>query len=107
MAQAAEDEEDERAARYRDLLSTLDQLQEKQRMAAVEGDDTDVFGYHFENQMLAVNVFHLRGGKIGDRREFFWEELPELLFPHSSALPQERPHPPSPPPPDPPPAHVA
>src|SRR5258708_28639085 len=77
MAQAAEAEEYERAARYRDLLSTLDQLQEKQRMAAVEGDDTDVFGYHFENQMLAVNVFHLRGGKIVDRREFFWEELPE------------------------------
>src|SRR5260370_19412537 len=81
MAQAAEAEEDERAARYRDLLSTLDQLQEKQRMAAVEGDDTDVFGYHFENQMLAVNVFHLRGGKIVDRPEVFLEELPAPLRP--------------------------
>ena len=79
MAQAAEAEEYERAARYRDLLSTVDQLQEKQRMAAVEGDDTDVFGYHFESDMLAVNVFHMRGGKIVDRREFFWEELPEFL----------------------------
>src|SRR5215475_2086694 len=79
MAQAAEDQEYERAARYRDLLSTVDQLQEKQRIAAVEGDDTDVFGYHFEGDMLAVNVFHLRGGKIVDRREFFWEELPEFL----------------------------
>src|SRR5262249_15083820 len=81
MAQAAEAEEYERAARYRDLLSTLDQLQEKQRMAAVEGDDSDVFGYHFENDMLAVNIFHLRGGKIVDRREFFWEELPESFDP--------------------------
>jgi excinuclease ABC subunit C len=78
MAQAAEAEEYERAARYRDLLSTVDQLQEKQRIAAVEGDDTDVFGYHFANDMLAVNVFHMRGGKILDRREFFWEELPDL-----------------------------
>src|SRR5215467_4731836 len=78
MEQAAEAEEYERAARYRDLLSTVDQLQEKQRIAAAEGDDTDVFGYHFENDMLAVNVFHLRGGKIVDRREFFWEELPEF-----------------------------
>jgi excinuclease ABC subunit C len=78
MQQAAEDQEYERAARYRDLISTVDQLQEKQRMAAVEGDDMDVFGYHFENQMLAVNVFHLRGGKILDRREFFWEDLPEF-----------------------------
>ena len=78
MEQAAEQQEYERAARCRDLISTVEQLQEKQRIAAVEGDDMDVFGYHYENQMLAVNVFHLRGGKILDRREFFWEELPEL-----------------------------
>ncbi len=77
MDQAAQEQEYERAARYRDMLSTVAQLQEKQRMAAAEGDDQDVFGYHFENDMLAVNVFHMRGGKILDRREFFWEELPE------------------------------
>lgn len=77
MERAAADQEYERAARYRDLLSTVEQLQEKQRMAAAEGDDGDVFGYHFENQMLAVNVFHMRGGKVLDRREFFWEELPQ------------------------------
>src|SRR5260370_41186073 len=64
-------------------------------MGAVEGDDTDVFGYHFENQMLALNFLRLRGGKIVDRRELFWEELPELLFPDSSALAQAGPHPPS------------
>ncbi|HEY6969055.1 MAG TPA: excinuclease ABC subunit UvrC [Candidatus Angelobacter sp.] len=80
MEQAAGDQEYERAARYRDLLSTVEQLQEKQRIAAAEGEDVDVFGYHFENQMLAVNVFHMRGGKILDRREFFWEELPEQQF---------------------------
>jgi excinuclease ABC subunit C len=78
MEQAAETEEYERAAKYRDLISTVDQLQEKQRIAAVEGDDADVFGYHFENGMLAVNLFHMRGGRVLDRREFFWEELPEL-----------------------------
>ncbi len=78
MEQAAEAEEYERAAKYRDLISTVDQLQEKQRIAAVEGDDADVFGYHYENGMLAVNLFHMRGGRVLDRREFFWEELPEL-----------------------------
>jgi excinuclease ABC subunit C len=93
MQQAAQDQEYERAARYRDLISTVEQLQEKQRMAAVEGDDMDVFGYHFENQMLAVNVFHLRGGKILDRREFFWEDLPEFdtapATEDSAAIPQD------------------
>ena len=78
MEQAAETEEYERAARYRDLISTVDQLQEKQRIAAVEGDDADVFGYHYESGMLAVNLFHMRGGKVLDRREFFWEELPDI-----------------------------
>ncbi len=78
MARAAESQEFERAAKYRDLISTVEQLHEKQRIAAAEGDDADVFGYHFENGMLAVNLFHMRGGRVLDRREFFWEDLPEL-----------------------------
>jgi excinuclease ABC subunit C len=77
MENAAINQQFEMAAKYRDLLGTVEQLQEKQRIASAEGDDTDVFGYHFENEMLAVNLFHLRGGRIVDRREFFWEELPE------------------------------
>src|ERR1035438_6938450 len=80
MSEAAEAQEFERAARYRDLISTVEQLQEKQRIAAAEGDDADVFGYHYENQMLAVNLFHMRGGKVLDRREFFWEDLPEYVW---------------------------
>src|SRR5438874_11212 len=78
MARAAESQEFERAAKYRDLISTVEQLHEKQRIAAAEGDDADVFGYHFENGMLAVNLFHMRGGRVLDRREFFWEDLPEF-----------------------------
>jgi excinuclease ABC subunit C len=85
MQQAASEQEYERAAKYRDLLATVEQLHEKQRMAAVEGDDADVFGYHYENQMLAVNLFHMRGGKVLDRREFFWEDLPEFARPESTA----------------------
>ncbi len=78
MEASADAEEFERAAKYRDLISTVDQLQEKQRIAAVEGDDADVFGYHYENGTLAVNLFHMRGGRVLDRREFFWEDLPEF-----------------------------
>ncbi len=79
MTEAAEAEGFEAAARLRDQLSTVRQLQEKQRAATAEqGDDTDVFGYHFEAGSLAVNLFHVRSGKIVDRREFFWEDLPEL-----------------------------
>jgi excinuclease ABC subunit C len=79
MMAAAEAEHFEAAARLRDQLSTVHQLSEKQRIATAEqSDDADVFGYHFEDGSLAVNLFHVRAGKIVDRREFFWEDLPEL-----------------------------
>jgi len=92
MEQAAAGQEYERAARYRDLISTVEQLQERQRIAAAEGDDADVFGYHYENGMLAVNLFHMRGGRVVDRREFFWEDLPEFASPLDSVteLPTEQ-----------------
>ena len=82
---AASEQEYERAAKCRDLISTVEQLLERQRIAAAEGDDADVYGYHYENGMLAVNLFHMRGGKILDRREFFWEELPETVSDESGA----------------------
>jgi len=84
MDRAAQEEQYESAAKYRDLISTVEDLMERQRMAAAEGDDMDVFGFHYENHMLVVNLFHMRGGRILDRRELFWEDLPEFeLIPHS------------------------
>src|SRR5690349_15467412 len=78
MERAAAEEQYESAAKYRDLISTVEDLMERQRIAAAEGDDTDVYGFHYENHMLAVNLFHMRGGRILDRRELFWEDLPEV-----------------------------
>jgi excinuclease ABC subunit C len=80
MAEAAASQQFELAAKYRDLLVTIDQLGEKQRIANADNDDADVFGYHYENGMLAVDLFHMRGGKIVDRRTLFWEDLPNLLL---------------------------
>jgi excinuclease ABC subunit C len=79
MAAAAENMQFELAARLRDQLITVNQAQDKQRIASADDEDADVFGFHYENDMLAVNLFHMRGGKIVDRRDLFWEELPESL----------------------------
>ncbi len=65
-------------------------MQDKQRIASAENEDADVFGYHYENDMLAVNLFHMRGGKIVDRRDFFWEDLPEFLSETLNDLSPER-----------------
>jgi excinuclease ABC subunit C len=78
MAAAAEKELYEQAASYRDLLRTLEDIEERQRIAAAQGDDTDVLAYHAEPPLVAANLFHLRGGRVVDRREFYWEDLHEF-----------------------------
>lgn len=74
MIQASEAELYEEAARLRDQIQVVEQLRERQKMAASRGDDVDVYGFHQEGPLAAVNLFHLRGGRVVDRREFFWED---------------------------------
>ena len=64
----------EEAEALNHLLHTVEEVAEKQKMAAAEGDDTDIFAYYAEPPLVAVNLFHLRRGHIVDRREFFWED---------------------------------
>ena len=78
MMAAAEKEQFEQAAAYRDLLRTLEDIEERQRIAAAQGDDTDVLAYYAEPPLVAANLFHLRGGRVVDRREFYWEDLEEF-----------------------------
>jgi excinuclease ABC subunit C len=81
MASAAERELYEQAASYRDLLRTLEDIEERQRIASAQGDDTDVLGYYAEAPLAAANLFHLRGGRVVDRREFYWEDM-DTFDPH-------------------------
>src|SRR3984893_8303367 len=78
MGLAAEQELFEQAAAYRDLLHTLEEIEERQRIASSEGDDTDVLAYYAEAPLVAANLFHLRGGRAVDRREYYWEDLDEF-----------------------------
>ena len=78
MLAAAESERFEEAASYRDLLRTLDDIEERQRIASAQGDDTDVLAYYAEPPLVAANLFHLRAGRVVDRREFYWEDLEEF-----------------------------
>jgi excinuclease ABC subunit C len=80
----------EEASALHDLLRTVEEMGEKQKMAAAEGSDTDIFAFYAEPPLVAVNIFHLRGGHIVDRREFFWEDRLEFDAPEfvSSLLKQ-------------------
>jgi len=74
MREAAEATRFEEAAALRDLISTVEEMEEKQKIAAAEGDNIDIFGYYAEPPLVAANVFHLRNGRVVDRREYFWED---------------------------------
>jgi excinuclease ABC subunit C len=78
MASASDDMRFEEAASLRDLLTTVEEIEQRQKMAAANDDDTDIFGVYAEPPMVALNLFHLRHGQIVDRREFFWEDQDEF-----------------------------
>ena len=74
MEDASQNEQFEIAAHYRDAIETMEALAERQKMATIGYDDIDIFGYHHEDNMVAVSVFHMRGGRVVDKRELFWED---------------------------------
>src|SRR5579871_36246 len=75
MRAAADATRFEEAAALRDLIATVEEMEEKQKIAAAEGDNIDIIGYYAEPPLVAANIFHLRNGRVVDRREFFWEDL--------------------------------
>ncbi|MEJ2010115.1 MAG: excinuclease ABC subunit UvrC, partial [Acidobacteriota bacterium] len=77
MDRASEEQRYEEAGRYRDQLMTIEELRQRQKMAASSGEDFDIFGFHREGAQMAVDLFHFRNGRTVDRREFFWEDLEE------------------------------
>jgi excinuclease ABC subunit C len=78
MQHASDETRFEEAASLRDLLSTVEEMEERQKMAAAKGDDIDIFAAYAEPPLVALNLFHLRNGQIVDRREFFWEDQHEF-----------------------------
>jgi excinuclease ABC subunit C len=78
MRNASDAEHYEEAAGHRDLIRTLEEMEERQKISAAAGDDTDVLAWYAEPPQVAVNLFHLRGGRVVDRRDFYWEDLREF-----------------------------
>ena len=78
MEQASEEMRFEQAAVLRDVIATVEEMEQRQKMAAAQGDDIDILAWYAEPPLVAANVFHLRNGRIVDRREFFWEDRVEF-----------------------------
>ncbi|HEY5611918.1 MAG TPA: excinuclease ABC subunit UvrC, partial [Thermoanaerobaculia bacterium] len=77
MYVAAESESFELATYYRDLIRTVERIQAEQKVASAGNEDVDVWGLYEEGNDVAVQVFVIRDGNLVDRRELFWEKVPD------------------------------
>ena len=78
MEEASEAMRFEEAAALRDFIATVEEMEQRQKMATASGDDADIFGFHAEPPLAAVNVFHVRNGRVIDRRDYYWEDQAEF-----------------------------
>ena len=77
MNEAATLQEYERAAHYRDLLSTVRLTARDQKIASTGLQDRDLFAIHRVGDRVALQVFLMRRGIVVDRKEFFWDSVGE------------------------------
>jgi excinuclease ABC subunit C len=68
MAEASSNLEFERAARLRDDLGALRRSMEKQAVVLTDGADADVVAFATDELSAAVQVFHVRGGRVRGQR---------------------------------------
>jgi excinuclease ABC subunit C len=78
MKAAAAELEYERAARLRDDLAALRRAMEKQTVVFSDGTDADVVAFAEDQLEAAVQVFHVRGGRVRGQRGWVVEKTEEL-----------------------------
>ncbi|PRX46056.1 excinuclease ABC subunit C [Prauserella shujinwangii] len=81
MAEAAEALEFERAARLRDDLGALRRAMEKQAVVLGDGTDADVVAFAHDELEAAVQVFHVRGGRVRGQRGWVIDKVEEMDVP--------------------------
>ena len=67
MNEASENLEFEKAIEYREMLNSLEVLSDKQKMTLNDGVTRDIFGYAVKDELINIQIFHMRNGKIIER----------------------------------------
>ncbi|MEV6300862.1 excinuclease ABC subunit UvrC [Actinoplanes sp. NPDC051861] len=78
MMQASEELEFERAARLRDDIAALRRAMEKQTVVLGDGTDADVVAFADDPLEAAVQVFHVRDGRVRGQRGWVVEKVEDL-----------------------------
>lgn len=88
MAEEAEAERYEAAAKCRDMIRALDAIRQKQTVVASPDAEQDVFAVCSDDFCTCVSVFYIRGGVVQDTADFLFgadgipEDLTALLLQH-------------------------
>ncbi len=101
MGRAADSQNFEAAAHWRDLLRILETIKVKPRLISVRLENLDIFGFAQAHPYHALDVFSMRQGKVIESREFFFEDVerqpaPRLLsdflrsyYPEGTSVPRK------------------
>jgi excinuclease ABC subunit C len=74
MAAASAGLDYEQAARWRDLIRTIEQIKERPQLISVGLEDTDIFGLARDKDRFALYVFFMRRGKVREAEELVFRE---------------------------------
>ena len=77
MKEAAENMEFEEAARYRDLLESIRQVTQKQKITGGIGEDKDILALYQDEGEAVVQVFFVRNGKLIGREHYYMTNVSE------------------------------
>ncbi len=78
MAQAAEEMEYERAARLRDDIGALKKAMEKNAVVLADATDADLIAVAEDELEAAVQIFHVRGGRVRGQRGWVTDKVEEI-----------------------------
>lgn len=74
MEKAAEREEFEQAAHWRDLIWTIEQIKDKPKLISVDLENKDIFGFSRTDDKAGLYIFQMRGGKVSKSEGIIIEE---------------------------------
>jgi len=74
MKEAAQREEFEQAAQWRDLIWTIEEIKKKPKLISVALEDKDIFGFSREEEKAAIYVFQMRKGRVIDSESIFLDK---------------------------------
>ena len=78
MEEASNNLEFEQAMEYRDTINSINEIVEKQTMELNDGISKDIFGYYSKDGLVAIQVLHMRSGKIIERSGEIFDLIGEI-----------------------------